>query len=282
MHSHWPGTLAVSAGAIGWGLWALFLRGSGLPPAWQSILILAVVALVWGGPALAGGGRPIAGPRPLRSWADLALLGLADAGNYILFFAAVDRGPLALAVLTHYLAPVLVAGAAPALLAEPLKQRTIPAAVVALVGLGLLLSGSASSGPALTTALLGGGSAVFYAANTLVSKRALRSFSSAEILSYHCALSALLLLPFAGPVPPLAAFVGRPLVGAVILGAGGAALFYAGLRRITAQRAAVLTYLEPLVASLVSVLAFGEKLGPLAFVGGALVLASGAAVALED
>jgi len=281
MRSFWLGTAAVCAAAAGWGLWALFLRGSGLPPTWQSILILTVIAALWLLPALSPRGRPVSTARPARRWLDLLWLGLADAGNYILYFAAVDRGPLALAVLTHYLAPVLVALAAPTFLREKLRPRTLYASAAALAGLGLLLSGSAMSGPAITTALCGFGSAVFYAANTLVSKRALQHFSASEVLSYHCAIAALLLLPFAGPPPPLSAFLGAPLYGAVFIGGVGSALFYYGLQRIPAQRAAVLTYLEPLVATLVSVVALGETLGPAGFLGGAIVLGSGAAIALQ-
>ena len=68
---------------------------------------------------------------------------------------------------------------------------------------------------------------------------------------------------------------------AILVGAIGGGLFYFGLQRIAAQRAAVLTYLEPLVASLVGALAFGELPGPIGVAGGLLILASGAAVALQ-
>jgi drug/metabolite transporter (DMT)-like permease len=67
----------------------------------------------------------------------------------------------------------------------------------------------------------------------------------------------------------------------VLVGACGGALFYFGLQRIPAQRAAVLTYLEPLVASLVGALAFGERLGVTGVAGALCILAAGAAVALQ-
>jgi drug/metabolite transporter (DMT)-like permease len=211
----------------------------------------------------------------------MALLGAFDAANYLLYFAAIDRGPIALAVLTHYLAPVLVAAGAPFLLGERLGKRTLPAAAVALIGLALLLGGVRTEGGAIATALLGAASAVFFAGSALWSKKLLAHFSGAEILFYHAGMSALLLLPFAGSPPPMSSMIGRPLLGALLVGAGGGGLFYFGLRRIEAQRAAVLIYLEPLVAALVGALAFGEAHTPLALLGGALVLASGAAVALQ-
>jgi len=266
-------TAAVALAAAGWGLWSLFLRGSGVPAVWQSILILSVIAAVWLLPALRGYRE-----RSRRAWALLALLGVADAANYVLFFAAVDRGPVQVAVLTHYLEPVVVAVLAPAVLREPLRARTVAALAAALVGL-VLLVGGARADP--ITAALGAASAFFYAANVLLSKLLFEDFSPAELLAYHCGLAALLLLPFAGAPPPFASFIGRPLIGALFVGAGGAAVFYWGLLRVPAQRAAVLTYLEPLVASMVGAVAFGERLGVLGLGGAALILGGGLLVVLD-
>ena len=120
-----------------------------------------------------------------------------------------------------------------------------------------------------------------YGAIVLLSKRLLPEFSGPELLSYHCAASALLLLPLAGAPPDPRLFLGRTLIGAALLGGIGGALFYLGLSRIPAQRAAVLTYLEPLVAALVGALAFGEALGPTGMTGAALILIAGAAVAVQ-
>src|ERR1043166_6250336 len=95
----WKGTLFVALSATGWGTWALLLRGHGLPPAWQSVMILCVVALAWL-PSAARDTRK----RPARTVAAWAILGasaLTDAANYLTYFSALDRGPIALAVLTH-------------------------------------------------------------------------------------------------------------------------------------------------------------------------------------
>jgi drug/metabolite transporter (DMT)-like permease len=61
----------------------------------------------------------------------------------------------------------------------------------------------------------------------------------------------------------------------------GNSLFYAGLRRVPAAPAAALMYLEPLTAALLGQFVFGEALGPLGFLGGVIVLVSGAWVASE-
>ena len=63
----------------------------------------------------------------------LALHGLFDAANAALFFGAVQRGPVAVAVLTHYLAPLLIALAAPWLLRERRSTRALLGATAEVV-----------------------------------------------------------------------------------------------------------------------------------------------------
>jgi DME family drug/metabolite transporter len=268
----------VALAASGWGTWALFLRGKGVPPSWQSVLILTVIALA----ALPSALAAKRGRRSVTAWAVMGIAALTDAGNYICYFGALDRGPIALAVLTHYLAPVVVAALAPVVLREKLGWRTVAALCASLVGLGLLVLGDGGlPQAALPTAALGALSALFYGGNTLVTKKLFDDFEPAEVLSWHCFAAALLVALTAGPPPAPAAFLWSPLLGAVLLGACGASIFYAGLRWIPAQRAAVLTYLEPVVAALVGALAFGERLGPMGVAGAALILAGGIAVAIN-
>lgn len=273
------GIVMVALAAVGWGTWALFLRGHGLPPSWQSVMILGAIALVWLAPAAAATRARAA--RPASAWALLGACALTDAANYIAYFGALDRGPIALAVLTHYLAPVVVAGLSPLLLRERLTRRTAIGLGVSLGGLLLLVLGDGGLPRAsAVTAAMGALSAIFYGLNTLVTKKALEHFAASELLAYHCLAAALMVAPLAGALPPGRAFVPAPLAGALLLGGGGAAVFYAGLSRVPASRAAVLTYLEPLVASLVGFFAFGEPLGPAGLAGAGLILAGGIAVAL--
>ena len=274
------GTIFVALSATGWGTWALFLRNHGLPPGWQSVMILCVVALSWLPAALRDTRR--AARRSGAAWAVLAASALTDAANYLTYFGALDRGPIALAVLTHYLAPLVVAGLSPLLLSEKLTLRTQVCLAASLGGLALLVLGDGGLPRAsAVTAAVGAMSALFYGLNTLFTKKALGSFSIPEAISYHCLAAAVLVAPFAGAPPGAGAFLWSPLAGAFLVGACGAACFYAGLRLIPANRAAVLTYLEPLVAAIVGWLAFHEPLGPAGLAGGGLIIAGGIAVAVQ-
>ena len=232
-------------------------------------------------------------PAPLlwREWARadgrarraLVLLGLADTGNLILYFAAVQRGPVSVAVLTHYLAPLLVALSAPLFLGERRSARALLAAPLTLGGLALVLGGR--GGFSLETALLGAGSALFFAAIILCSKDAARAFSPLAVTALHAPLSALGVLAVYGrealPQPLLAPGVGWVALGALVCGALGNTLFNRGLRHVPTSAAGALIYLEPLAASAVGWAVFGEALGLTGLVGAAVVLGTGAWVAAE-
>jgi DME family drug/metabolite transporter len=265
----------VALGATLWGCWSLFLRPAGLSGIQCAFLAMAFTSLpapfVWRREAL----------RDRRATLALAVLALCDAANCALFFAAVQRGPVAVAVLTHYLAPLLIALAAPWVLREPRSSRAILGAPLTLAGLALLL-GAPQGMADPWTAVLGGASALFFMVNVLASKEAARAYSPLAITALHSPFSALALLLVFGrsALPP--ALDSRLLfvaAGAVLCGLVGNTLFNAGLRRIPTAAAGALTYLEPLTAALAGLLVFGEALGSLSLLGGVIVLVSGVWVA---
>jgi len=266
------GSLLVAVSAALWGLWPIWVRHGPGGPA------VAAIAFLAGGLAgapfalLAARGRR----RSARDWALLAALGVADAANVWLYFGALAEGAIAPGVLAHYLAPVLVALTAPRLLGEPRGPRTPLALVCALAGTALLVSSVPSAGAGARHALIfGAASAAFYCTTVLLSKRLAGAFGNLELLSWHVLLAGALLLPVAGPLGPpagLASAVAGGLLSTLLAGVA----YYAGLRRIPAERAAILGYLEPLVAVLVGWLAFGETPAPVAAAGGVLIVLGGA------
>ncbi len=268
--------LMVITAACLWGCWSLFLRPSGLSGPQCALVAMAVMSL----------------PAPLlwRQWARadgrarraLLLLGLADTGNLILYFAAVQRGPVSVAVLTHYLAPLLVALSAPLFLGERRSARALLAAPLTLGGLALVLGGR--GGFSLDTALLGAGSALFFAAIILCSKDAARAFSPLAVTALHAPVSALGVLAVYGreALPAtLGPGVALVVLGSLVCGALGNTLFNRGLRHVPTSAAGALIYLEPLAASAVGWAVFAEALGPSGWLGAAAVLATGAWVAAE-
>lgn len=281
------GYFLVALAASAWGTWPLILRYAEslgpVPAALESMVVMLALTLLSGVLCLRD---RVPVKATLRDWGGVVLLGISDALNILLYFAALKRASVAVAVLTHYLAPVFVALSAPLILREKARGATYLAVAASFVGLALLLRPWASdAGPAaLAGAALGAGSAVFYATNVLVNKRLAGVFSGSELQFYHCLLSTPLL---AACVPPDAwhHLHGGALrvvaLGALGPGAVAGLCFVWGLRRVPASHASTFTLLEPLVAVVIAGLAFHEELGPLSVVGGALILAGAALVVVR-
>lgn len=276
--NRWTGALLVSGGAAIWGLWTLFVRPAHLSGAQTGFIVLAVYSLA----------IPFCLRRePFRDrGAVLALgvVGISDACGLALYFSALSRGPVAIAVLTHYLAPVGVALLAPWVTGERRSLRALTAVPVSLLGLALLL-GRPGAGFPLRTALEGAGSAVFYAAMVFGAQRAGRSFSPLAVSALHGPLSLITLLAIFGwsavPLGASATSWGWIIAGAALCGLLACGLFYAGLAKVPAQVAGPLTYFEPLVASGVGFAVFGERLSALALLGVAAIVGAGVYVVAE-
>lgn len=268
---------AVALAACMWGTWSLFFRPiermARVSAAAETFFIFGTVFLVALPGALRDTWRAKTPPRRLLA---LGGIGIVDALNTLLFFVAMQQGSLTVAVLTHYLAPLLVALASPLMLREPIRPSTWAALALSSGGLCLLLEPwRAITAQSSLAALYGGASAIFFAANIILTKRVGGWFTHRQLVAWRMP-SALVLVflfvpagGFAMPWPAL----GILAVGALLPGALAATLFYWGLSRIPASRAAVLTLLEPAVAVVIGATVWGEQLGGSAGLGILLMLA---------
>lgn len=273
------GVLMVALAAASWGTWSLFLRPTELPAHITTPLLFAMMAV-------------LSFPLTLRArpatW-DRRTVGLLfgnaafDALNVITFFAAMRYTTVAIAVITHYVAPILIALAAPRIDGTPSRGARL-ASVAALGGLAFMLEPwrGADDG-ALVGALLGLSSAVCYTGNVFVVRRLAERIGAARALSYHSAIAAVVMMPLAvSGFDTVSRFdLGLLAAGSATIGAASGVAFIIGLGRIGAAKTAVLTFAEPLVAVAVGALVWDEPLRPLAAVGGALVLSAGIHVARQ-
>jgi drug/metabolite transporter (DMT)-like permease len=269
------GVALVVLAACGWGTWSLFLRPSGLPATITSPGLFLIIGLLT---------LPRALRLPPATWdrrTVLLMAGLvaADAVNVLAFFAAIGKTSVQIAVLTHYLAPVLLALAAGPI--EGVRVRGIvPAALVAFAGLAVVLDPST---PPPIGALLGVVSAIGYAANVLIARRLAATLDPWRSTSYHCLLAFVALAPLAWGDLGAVTLRGSAIfaLGGVIVGTGCGLIYLYGLMRIGSARAGVLAFFEPLVAVAVGALVWGEVVHPAAALGGAAVLGAGIYVARQ-
>lgn len=267
----------VTIAAASWGTWSLFLRPIHLP----AIVTSPIVFLVMGLAAL-----PVAlrGPRTVWDRTTLRLLAanvVVDALNLVAFFGAIEHTTIAIAVLTHYLAPILVALAAPRI-DGVVTRGAGRAAAVALGGLAIILEPwRAPADGAVIGALLGVGSAICYAGNVFIVRRLVARIGAARTQSYHALLAGVAMAPLAaGHVDQLTpGSLGLLCAGAATIGAASGVVFLVGLARIGSARTAILTFIEPIVAVVVGAVVWDEPLHPIAMLGGVLVLGAGIEVA---
>jgi drug/metabolite transporter (DMT)-like permease len=271
------GALLVSSAASLWGCWSLVLRGAEslapIHPAVEVSVVLAIIFLAMLPLALR---RPRAFPRTLGPWLLLAAYGGCAGANSLLYFWAMQKTTIAVAVLTHYLAPVLVALSAPLILGEARRAGTWSALALSLGGLTIMLE-PWSAGTTETSwvgAALGAFSALFYAATVLIAKRLGPHFTPEQVVAGHAPWALVVVLPMCpadGFALPLSVY-GVLAAGSVVLGALSGVLFLRGLARVEADLGSVLTLLEPLVAVMVGVFVWREPLGLTGAFGAVLVL----------
>lgn len=209
--------------------------------------------------------------------------GLALGVNWILLFEAYRYTSVSVATVCYYFAPVLVALASPLLFRERLSPLRLCCVGVALAGLGLLLSGSLQDGSAAGV-LLGLGAAVLYALIVLLNKF-LQDIGGIERTFTQLGGSALSLLPYVLLTGGFAGFRPTPLsfsaLGLLCLVHTGLAylLYFSAVGQLPGQTVAVLSYIDPVFAVLLSALVLREPLTLLQIAGGALIL--GAALLSE-
>jgi drug/metabolite transporter (DMT)-like permease len=210
----------------------------------------------------------------------LAGLGMGAIGYALqsgLYFTALERMDASLLALILYVYPALVLIGAVALGRERASKRRIAALLIALAGAALVLAGAASGGlDALGTAM-GFGAALAYTVYILTGDRVGAGMPPVALAAFVClgaaCTFALASVMRGGPELGFGAD-GWAWVSAITLVStlGAILCFFAGLARVGPSAASILSTMEPLVTVALAAAAFGESLGAVQMVGGALVL----------
>jgi drug/metabolite transporter, DME family len=249
--------------------------------------LLAVVAVAAAPAGAVGGG----GLRALLGTGDARLVLLAGvfvAAYQASFFAAVaDTGVAVGTVVALGSAPAFTGLFGRAFAGERLERRWVGATALACAGVCLLTLGGGSGGgvsaPGIALALVAGAG---YAGYALIAKHLLERGGTPEgVMAAVFGTGAVILLPTFAVTPTGELLSADGLTLAVYLGAITTALAYVlfakGLRQIGASETATLTLAEPVTAMALGVVVLGERPGPIAVLGAALVLAGLALLALR-
>lgn len=216
----------------------------------------------------------------------MALSGAVLGINWMLLFEAYRYTTVAVATLCYYMEPILLLLLAPLLFGERLTARKACCAVCALIGM-LLVSGVSRagwSGTQLRGVAFGLSAAVFYALVVILNKK-LPGVDVYEKTVLQLGFAALVMLPYLLITEDLSALsIGTPLlwrlllIGVVYTGLVYA-LYFGSMDGLRAQTIALLSYLDPVVALLVSALYLHEPMTLRAALGAVLIL--GASIVSE-
>lgn len=201
------------------------------------------------------------------------LLGLVALANSVTFFYAFRTTTISNAVLTHYTAPVIVAVLAAMFLKEKITAMLVLAIILSSVGLWIMLDGFSVRQGDMIGIFSGLASGISYAVIIIIARMYAKEYHP-FLLSYIVNVTIVLCLaPFVRgfPMHALWALFVMGIVHSII----APVLYYRGIRDVSASRTAVLGYLEPVCAILLSVLFLREVPGPHSLVGGMLILCSG-------
>ncbi len=200
--------------------------------------------------------------------------------NYC-YFTAMRLTSLSVAAVLLYTAPVFVVLLSAVFFRERLTGRKLLALAMTVGGCvlvtGVLRAGSAAIRP--FGILMGIGSGVGYALYSIFSRVALRRYSSETVTVYTFLFAAAGTLPFARlDTAATALFRWDTTLGGIGIGVICCVLPYLlytrGLTVIENGRASMIASLEPVVATLISVLVFGEPLGWMQLTGMLLIAAA--------
>ena len=209
----------------------------------------------------------------------LAISGAAMGFNWILLFEAYKYTTVSVATLSYYFAPVIVTAACPLLFKEKLTGKQIVCFVMSTIGLVLItgINGGDDAGTHHIGILFGLGAACLYASvvllNTFIKNVAgihrtfLQFLAVILVLIPYVALTGGVSLNTLSPT----GWVCLLIVGLVHTGVTYC-LYFSSLGNLPGQKAAILSYIDPLVAVLISVTVLGEDMTPLQVLGGALIL----------
>jgi DME family drug/metabolite transporter len=216
------------------------------------------------------------------------LMGACMAGYQAAYFTAVTLSGIAVtALIAICSAPLIIASLAPLALGERLTPRVRVALGLGVVGTALLVAAPRGAlgltAPLVAGALLALAAGLAYALYVVLAKATLARMAPLPLTALTFAAGAVLLTPAVlwteAPLRQLS--LGWPwllYLGGVAT-AGAYAIYSLGLRHVPASVAGIVTLTEPLTATLLGVLLFGERLGVTGVLG-ALLLVSALALVL--
>ena len=208
----------------------------------------------------------------------IVLSGAAMGFNWVLLFEAYNYTTISIATLSYYFAPVLVIVFSPVLLKEKLTLKQICCFIAATLGLVLIIGVSGKGGSSNITGIMYGlGAAVLYASVILLNKF-LGEIPGIHRTFLQFIVCIIVLFPyvmlkggFHFELLDTQSTIIMLVIGFFLTGIPYC-LYFSSMSYVSGQELSILSYIDPLVACIVSVLFLNESLSIMQVIGGVILI----------
>ena len=200
----------------------------------------------------------------------------------ICYFSAITIMPLSTAAILLYTSPIWIMLMAALFFHEKLNAKKLIALALAFAGC-VLVSGISGDGITVVGLLLGLGSGLGYGLYSILGTVALRRYSPYTVTTWTFIFAACgswcvchpadMILKFAG-AEKLPLLLGFCVLTALVTAVIPFLTYTLGLKTVEASKAGIIATLEPVVATIIGIVCFGEGLTILSALGILLVLAA--------
>jgi len=209
----------------------------------------------------------------------LFLSGVAMGFNWILLFEAYKYTSVSLATLSYYFAPVIVMVLSPILFKERMTIKQIICFVMSTIGLVMILGvgGVDRSSANLIGIGFGLGAAVLYATVVLLNKF-VKNVSGIDktLIQFFAAIIVLISYVLKTTGIHIGTLDFNGIINILILGTVHTGicycLYFSSLRDLKGQEASILSYIDPIVAIIISVTRLNEPISFMQLIGGIMIL----------
>lgn len=208
----------------------------------------------------------------------LLISGIAIGFNWILLFEAYRYTSVAVATLCYYMAPVFIILLSPLILREKLTFQRIICSAFAILG-AVMISGATTGGADLKGVIFGLAAAMIYCAIVMMNKF-IKDLPDEDTTLLQLGISAVVMFIYVMITEDIKTleFTKSTVVFVIILGVvhtGLAYLLYFGsLKKVSAQSAAVFSYIDPVTAIILSSIILSQPITLIQIVGTVLILGS--------
>ena len=209
----------------------------------------------------------------------LLFSGVAMGFNWILLFEAYKYTTVSAATLSYYFAPVIVTVVCPFIFKEKMTAKQWICFLMSTVGI-VMITGIGDLGGGTTHLkgiLFGLGAAVLYATVILLNKF-IKNVAGIHRTFLQFIAAIIVLIPYVAATEGITlgdvdkkGWVCLLIVGVIHTGITYC-MYFSSLKELPGQKAAILSYIDPLVAVLISVTVLGESMTLWQVIGGALIL----------